>query len=94
MTSRGEKQTDRDSNDLQRLFGALARAAEQRLSSLTAQHVANMAWTFAMMNYLVQKLVAAFARAAEERLSEFNAQGVARCSQHGRGICTGKHHLG
>ena len=54
------------------LFAALARAAERRLSELSAQDVANAAWAFATANHRDEKLFAALARAAERRLSEFH----------------------
>ena len=57
----------------EKLFAALARAAERRLSDFNPQNVANTAWAFATVNYRDEQLFAALAIAAERRLSEFNA---------------------
>ena len=57
----------------EKLFAALARAAERRLSEFNPQDVANIAWAFATVNYRDEKLFAALARAVERRLREFNA---------------------
>ena len=56
----------------EKLFAALARVTERRLSHFKPQEVANTAWAFATVNYLDEKLFAVLARAAERRLSEFN----------------------
>ena len=48
----------------QKLFAALARAAEQRLVEFNAQDLANMAWAFAKVGQLEEKLFAALARPA------------------------------
>ena len=61
----------------EKLFAALVRAAERRLSEFNAQELANTAWAFATVNYRDEKLCAALAIAAERRLSEFNVQAVA-----------------
>ena len=61
----------------ERLFAALAIAAERRLSEFNPQSVANMAWAFATVKRRDEKLFAALAIAAERRLSEFNPQGAA-----------------
>ena len=54
------------------LFAALARAAEQRLSEVCAQHVANTAWAFATVNHWDEDRFAALARAAQRRLRSFS----------------------
>ena len=56
----------------EKLFVALARAAERRLSEFKPQNVANTAWAFAIVNYRDEKLFAALARAAARRLSDYN----------------------
>ena len=61
----------------EKLFAALAIAAERRLPEFNPQEVANAAWAFATVNYRDQKLCAALALAAERRLSEFHPQEVA-----------------
>ena len=61
----------------EKLFAALARAAERRLSDFNPQDVANTAWAFAAVKYQDEKLFSALARASERRLSKFNGQGLA-----------------
>ena len=56
----------------EKLFAALATAAERRLSEFNPQNVANTAWAFATVNYRDEKLFAALAIAAARRLSDFN----------------------
>ena len=58
----------------QRLFAALAIAAERRLSEFTGQGLSNAAWAFATVNYQDQKLCAVLARATERRVSGLNVQ--------------------
>ena len=65
----------------EKLFGALARAAERRLSEFNPQDVANTAWAFAAVKHRDEKLFAALARAAERRLSEFTVQADADLAQ-------------
>ena len=48
----------------EKLFAALARAAEQRVNEFNAQNLANTAWAFATVNRSDEKLFAALARAA------------------------------
>ena len=57
----------------EKLFAALARVAQWRLSTFNTQNVTT-AWAFATAEHRDEKLFAALARAAERRLSEFNAQ--------------------
>ena len=61
----------------EKLFAALARAAERWLSHFTPQAVANTAWAWATENHRNEKLFAALSIEAERRLSEFIPQGVA-----------------
>ena len=56
-----------------KLFNALARAAEQRVSEFDKQAVANTAWAFATLKQPHEKLFMALARAAEQRVSEIDA---------------------
>ena len=56
----------------EKLFAALAIAAERRLNKFNPQDVANTAWAFATVSYRDEKLFAALAIAAARRLSEFN----------------------
>ena len=60
----------------EKLFAALARVAERRLTHFNPQNAANTAWACATVNYRDEKLFAALARAAERRLSDFNPQAV------------------
>ena len=48
----------------EKLFAALARAAERRLSEFKPQNVANTAWASATVNYRDEKLFAPLAVAA------------------------------
>ena len=57
----------------EKLFEALARAAERRVSEFNAQGLPNTAWAFATVNQSDEKLFTVLARAAEQRVSEFNA---------------------
>ena len=57
----------------EKLFVALAIAAERRLSEFKPQNLANTAWLLATVGHSDEKLLAALARAAEWQLSEFNA---------------------
>ena len=61
----------------EKLFTALARSAERRLSEFNVQNLANTAWAFATVNRPDEKLFTALARAAEQRVSEFNVQDLA-----------------
>ena len=60
----------------EKIFAALAKAAQRRLSEFNVQDEANTAWAFATVIDQDEKMFTAFARAAERRLSEFNSQGV------------------
>ena len=53
----------------EKLFTALARAAELRMSEFKAQEIANTAWAFAKLDQLDEALFAALAREAELRMS-------------------------
>ena len=53
----------------ERLFAALATAAERRVREFEPQSVANTAWAFATVNQRDEKLSKALAKAAERRLS-------------------------
>ena len=61
----------------EKLFAALARAAERWVGEFNAQSLANTAWTFAKVRQLDEKLFAALAGAAQLQLSNFNAQELA-----------------
>ena len=70
-----------------KLFAALARAVERRLSEFNAQDIANLAWAFCTVNRQEEKLCTDLARAAE-RLGEFEQQ-----AEHGQltmGVCNGE----
>ena len=56
----------------EKLFAALAIAAERRLGEFKPQEVASTAWAFATVNYRDEKLFAALATAAERRLGDYN----------------------
>ena len=60
----------------EKLFAALARASERRLSDFNARGVANTAWAFATVNYRDETLFAALAIAAERRLSDFSLSSI------------------
>ena len=53
----------------EKIFTALARAAERRLSEFNSRNVANKAWAFATVSHRDEKLFAALARAAERPLT-------------------------
>ena len=55
----------------EKLFAALAREAEQRLSEFNAQNLANTAWAFATVNRSHEKLLTGVAREVERRVKEF-----------------------
>ena len=57
----------------EKLFAALARAAERRLSEFKPQELANTAWAFARVNHRDERLFGALAKAAMWQLSELNA---------------------
>ena len=61
----------------EKLFAALAGAAERRLIVFTPQNVANTAWAFATVRYRNEKLFADLSSTAKQRLSEFNSQALA-----------------
>merc|ERR1712118_253579 len=61
----------------EKLFTALARAAELRVSDFKLQGLANTAWAFVSVNRPDEKLFTALARVAEQRGIEFNAQELA-----------------
>ena len=56
----------------QKLFAALARAAQLRMSEFNAQTLAIMAWALAKLGQSDHKMFAALARAAQLRMREFN----------------------
>ena len=55
----------------------LARVAEQRVGSFTAQELANTAWAFATVSETDTALFAALARIAQRQLGGFSAQDLA-----------------
>ena len=54
----------------EKMFTALARAAEHRVDEFSAQELANTTWAFATVNQPDKKLPATLARTAEPRMSE------------------------
>ena len=65
---------------VEKLFSALARTAERRVSDFNAQELVNTLWTFATAGQSDGKLFTVFTNAAKHRASEFNAQGVANAA--------------
>jgi len=61
----------------ERLFTALAIAAERRVNELNAQELANMASAFPTLGHSDEKLLTGLARTAERRVSDFNVSGLA-----------------
>jgi len=61
-----------DNSRDEKLFAALAMAAERRPRDFNSQEVANKAWALAAVNYRDEKLFAALEIAAEVRLNGFN----------------------
>ena len=57
------------------LFASLARAAEWRLSNITLQKLANVAWKIATASQFVTQLFAALGRPVERCVSDFNMWG-------------------
>ena len=57
----------------ERLFKALAAAAEQRLRNFKSQDLANTAWSFATVGHKEEQLFTALAAAAERRMRDFNS---------------------
>ena len=53
-----------------KLFRALAREAERRVSEFNAQHVATTAWAFANSSQSGKKLLSVLAREAKRRVKE------------------------
>ena len=62
----------------EKLFAALAREVELRVSEFNVQDIANTAWAFATLDHWDDKLFAALAREAEMQVSKFNAQNIAK----------------
>ena len=61
----------------EKLFTALARAAERRVCEFNAQHIANTTWAFATIKQPHEKLLfTASARAAEHCIGNFDVQHV------------------
>ena len=58
---------------LEKLFTAVARAAERRMLEFNAQDFANTTWAFATVKPVDVKLFSVLARAAELRVNEFHA---------------------
>ena len=58
----------------EKLFAALARAAERRVGEFNANGHANIAWAFATVKHSDEKLFTALPRAVERRMGEFNTQ--------------------
>ena len=56
----------------EKLFTALATAAEQRVREFSEQDYANLAWAFATMNQSDEKLFTLLARAAEQCVDDSN----------------------
>ena len=61
----------------EKLFAALATAAERRLTHFNPQEVANTAWACATVKYRDETLFAVLARKAERWLSELKSQELA-----------------
>ena len=61
----------------ERLFTALAAAAERRMRDFTSQGLANTALAFATMGHKEERLSTALAAAAERRMRDFTSQNLA-----------------
>ena len=61
----------------ERLFTALAAAAERRMRNFTSQDLANSAWAFATVGHKEERLFSALAAAAERRMRDFTSQNLA-----------------
>ena len=59
------------------LFAALARVAELHLGDFNVQHLANIAWAFAMAAQSDAELFRALARSAGQCVGDFHAQDLA-----------------
>ena len=58
----------------ERLFAALAVAAELRMRDFISQYLTNTAWAFATVGNKEDRLFTALAVAAERRMRDFNLQ--------------------
>ena len=61
----------------ERLFTALAVAAERRMRDFNSQGLANTAWAFATVGHKKEQLFAALEVAAELRMRDFSSQDLA-----------------
>ena len=61
----------------ERLFTALAAAAEQRVRDFNSQELANTAWAFATAGHQEEWLFTTLAAAAEQRMKDFISQNLA-----------------
>jgi len=61
----------------ERLFTALAAAAEWGARDLTSQGLANTTWAFAKVSHKGERLFTALVAAAKRRMGHFNLQNVA-----------------
>ena len=61
----------------ERLFTALAAAAEWLMNDFNSQGLANTAWAFAKVRHRGERLFSTLAAAAEQRMRDFNSQDLA-----------------
>ena len=61
----------------QKLFAALVREAERRMSEFKTQGLANTAWTFAIVKHSDENSFVVLAKATERSVSDFNGQALA-----------------
>ena len=61
----------------ERMFTALAAAAERRIWDLKSQEFANAVWAFATVSHKDEQLFTALARDAEQRSGDLNPQELA-----------------